>query len=100
MRLRVGGFVVALAAAVVLVVAGTASSGGSTPQGTAWPERGLKGTGTVNGPVALAVSAKSAPFVRRHSAQSRITLNFGFPVRDQVALDALIAQEAQSHSYI
>jgi len=65
-----------------------------------WVEKTRTGSSTLTGQVPLAVSHKTAPYVRPHSPTARLRVNFGFPLQDKAGLDALIAQEAKTHRYL
>ena len=70
-------------------------------QGTApWSERDLTGTTVLTGQVPVAVANKTAGYVGPHSAKTELRLNFGFPLRDQAKLDALIKHEAKTHQFL
>ncbi len=108
MRFRAGLLAAAAFAAGVMVVAGPASTSGTSPAAaqtstapaSAWSARDLKGSVRLVGQMPLGVSRNSVPYVRSHPRSAQITLNFAFPLRDKAGLDALIAQQARTHRYL
>ena len=68
---------------------------GSKAAALTWEAQGRSGGTLLAGQVPLAVTTHAAARVQRHTASSRIELNFGFPLRDKAALDALIAQSGE-----
>jgi hypothetical protein len=60
----------------------------------------IGGKATYTGQVPLTVSRGAAAYVGHHPATADIGLNFGFPIRDQAALDGLIKQESTTHRYL
>src|SRR4051812_2375979 len=92
-------WVVGLAAS--LAVAGTlvfVASSNRSHQAAAWGTQHRTGTTRLAGAVPLAVSRHKAALVGRHSPKSVIRLHFGLPLRDRAALDALIAEQAKTHT--
>ncbi|MGZ4308156.1 MAG: OmpL47-type beta-barrel domain-containing protein [Gaiellaceae bacterium] len=93
-----------LIAAAALIVVGTSISaaaavGQSSKSHSAWPQRNLTGLRTYNRQVPRVVRHGLAPYLHAHQASSRLTLNFGLPLRDKAGLDRLIQEESWSHSY-
>ena len=93
-----------LIAAAALIVVGTSISAAaavvpSSKSHSAWPQQNLKGLRTYARQVPRVVHKGLAPYLRAHKASSRLTLNFGLPLRDKAGLDKLIQAEAWTHRY-
>jgi photosystem II stability/assembly factor-like uncharacterized protein len=65
-----------------------------------WAAQGLTGTALLKGDVPLQVVHRKASFVRPHPASARMSVSFGFPLRDKAGINALIAREARTHVYL
>ena len=93
-----------LVAAAALIVVGASISAAaavvpSSKSHSAWPQQNLKGLRTYARQVPRVVHKGLAPYLRAHKASSRLTLNFGLPLRDKAGLDKLIQAEAWTHRY-
>ena len=103
-RWVVGGFAASLvvAGAVGLSIPKSSPSRTTTvpTQARVWTERSLQGNAVIRGEVPLSLTNGKASYVKPHPANARLRVNFGYPLADKAGLDALIAQESQSHRYI
>ncbi len=103
-RMRnLGGFAGALVVAGTLVLVGTSAAAPSrgAPAGhQLWAQQRLAGTHVFTGQVPLVVTGRRAGPLRAHDPASKLTINFGFPLRNKAALDRLIARQAKTHSHL
>jgi photosystem II stability/assembly factor-like uncharacterized protein len=89
--------------AVLTVVAAAVVAGAFHPSAAKaehWQGESLPGSTRIAGEVPLSVSHGIAQYVGRHDPKSRLTLNFGFPLRSKAQIDALVRAQAKTHSYL
>ena len=90
---------VVLLVGVSAVVVGLAGSGGGG-HGAQTPSTVVLGDTTITGDTPLDVSAHQATLLHHHPAGALLSLNFTLPLSHRDQLNALIAQEAKSHTYL
>ena len=54
----------------------------------------------LTGQVPVTVASGAASLLHAHDTGSRISLTFGFPIRDKAALEQLVAQQAKTHQHL
>src|SRR5690349_695969 len=105
---RTGALVASLLAVGGLGAYGLARAGStSTPRtgharaaSRAWAQQGENGLVDLTGHVPVTVATGKAQYLKPHAASARIRLSFGLPIRDKATLDALIQQQAKTHTYL
>ncbi len=78
----------------------TSQLSASSAQARVWSEEGLTGNVQLQGEVPLKVQHGAVAYVGHLPGNYVVKLNFGFPITNTAGINALIAQEAKTHSYI
>src|SRR5262249_50290864 len=78
----------------------TPRTGHARTASRAWAQQGAKGLVDLTGHVPVTVATGKARDLKPHQADAKIRLSFGLPIRDKGTLDALIAQQAKTHTYL